>query len=127
MAIDRITSKGTRGGYVVGNFSAGGFIAPASSNQVVGANTALETVNEMFITDVFYATSNGVTYTVKRGANTVLQVSGAGDFHFAERGVTLEVGGESAANCVIVKTGSGVASLVIKLHKRSSIAGGSIY
>ena len=48
-------------------------------------------------------------------------------FNFQKEGVILETGGESAANCVVTKLGAGVASVVIKLHKRSAITGGSSY
>lgn len=128
MAIDRVVTKGIKGGYVIGNFSAGGFIALNSSNAVVGANSAGETVQEMYISVVQWSTSNGVTFNVKRGANTVLNLGGAsGVFDFQAAGIGLETGGEAAANVVVTRSGTGPASLVIKLHKRPAIAGGSIY
>jgi len=36
-------------------------------------------------------------------------------------------GGEPSANVVVTKTGAGPSTLLIKLHKRSAVAGGSIY
>lgn len=129
MAIDRVVTKGIKGGYVIGNFSAGGFIARNSSNAIVAANSAGETVQEMFISVVQWSTSNGVTFTVRRGANTVLNLGGtsAGTFDFQAAGIGIETGGEAAANVVVTRSGTGPASLVIKLHKRAAITNGSIY
>ncbi len=127
MAVDRVVSKGIKGGYVVGNFSGGGAIQRNSSNVAVAANSAGETVQEMFISVVSWTTSNGVTYNIKRGANNVLNLSVAGTFDFQAAGIGLETGGEAAANVVITKTGAGPSSLIIKLHKRPAITGGSAY
>jgi len=127
MAQNRIVNKGTKGGYVTAIFTTGGFVAPSSTNAVVAANSAGETVSEMLISSVSFSAANNVVYTVSRGANTVLNLSGTGHFNFQKEGVILETGGESAANCVVTKIGSGVTSLVIKLHKRSAISGGSVY
>jgi hypothetical protein len=127
MAIDRIINKGTKGGYVTGNFAAGGYISLNSSNPVVGANSAGETVNEMFISNMVWSCANNVTFKVQRGANTVFNAAGTGEFHATTYGVFLETGSESSANCVVVRSGSGPASIVIKLHKRTSITGGSTY
>jgi len=127
MAIDRVVSKGVKGGYVTGNFSAGGYIALNSSNAVVAANSAGETVQEMLISVISWSTVNGAYYTVKRGANTVLNLSNTGTFDFQASGMAVETGGESSANVVVTKTGTGPCSLVIKLHKRPAITGGSAY
>jgi len=131
MAIDRVVSKGIKGGYVTAIFSAGGYIAKGSSNAVVAANSAGETVQEMFISDVFWGIggANNVSFTIARGANTVLVVSGPGSGHwnFPENGIAVETGGESAANCVVTRSGTGPATVVIKLHKRTAITGGSQY
>jgi len=129
MAIDRVVNKGNKGGYVTGIFSAGGSIQLNSSNAVVAANSAGETVQEMFISVVSWSTANAVTFNIKRGANTVLNLGGtsAGTFDFQGSGIGLETGGEAAANVVVTRSGTGPASLVIKLHKRPAIVGGSIY
>ena len=127
MAIDRVVNKGTKGGYVVGNFAAGGYISLNSSNAVVAANSAGETVNEMFISDIAWSCANGVSFKIQRGANTVFNAALTGEFNVSGDGIVLETGGESAANCVISRSGTGPASLVIKLHKRTSITGGSTY
>jgi len=127
MAIDRVVSKGIKGGYVVGNFAAGGAIQLNSSNAVVAANSVGETVQEMFISVVSWSTSNGVTFNIKRGANTVLNLALSGVFDFQAAGIGLETGGEASANVVVTRAGTGPASLVIKLHKRPAITGGSSY
>ncbi len=127
MAIDRVVNKGIKGGYVTGNFSAGGYIALNSSNAVVAANSAGETVQEMAISVVSWAAANGVTFNIKRGANNVLNLALNGTMDFQAAGIGLETGGEAAANVVVTRAGTGPASLVIKLHKRPVIAGGSSY
>ena len=127
MAIDRVVSKGVKGGYVVGNFSAGGAIQLNSSNAVVAANSAGETVQEMYISVVTWAAANGVAFNVKRGANNVLNLALSGTMDLQAAGIGLETGGEAAANVVVTRSGTGPASLVIKLHKRPAITGGSSY
>lgn len=129
MAVDRVVNKGIKGGYVTAIFSGGGAIQLNSSNAVVAANSAGETVQEMFISVVQWSTANAVTFNIKRGANNVLNLGGtsAGTFDFQAAGIGLETGGEAAANVVVTRSGTGPASLVIKLHKRPAIAGGSKY
>ena len=127
MAIDRVVNKGIKGGYVTGIFSAGGYIALNSSNAVVAANSAGETVQEMAISVVSWAAANGVTFNIKRGANNVLNLALNGTMDFQAACIGLETGGEAAANVVVTRAGTGPASLVIKLHKRPVIAGGSSY
>jgi hypothetical protein len=124
VAIDRVVNKGTKGGYVTTIWSAGGYLPLNSSTAARSANTAGEVVQEMIITDVFWGIggANNVSFNIARGANTVLVVSGpgAGHFDFSGRGIILETGGEAAANCVVTRSGTGPATVVIKLHKRSS-------
>lgn len=127
MAVDRVVSKGIKGGYVVGNFAGGGSIQLNSANAAVAANSAGETVQEMFISVVSWSTSNNVTFNIKRGANNVLNLALSGTFDFQAAGIGLETGGEASANVVVTRSGTGPASLVIKLHKRPAITGGSSY
>lgn len=129
MAIDRVVNKGIKGGYVTAIFNAGGYIPLSSSNAARSANSAGETVQEMFITDVFWNTggANSVVFTVARGANTVLTLTGTGHWNFPENGIALETGGESSANCVVTRSGAGPGTVIIKLHKRTAITGGSQY
>lgn len=129
MAIDSVVNKGLKGGYVTAVFSAGGFITPNINQVAKAANTVGEVVNEMFISDVSWniGGANNASFTISRGANTVLIVSGPGSgrFDFQGAGITLETGGESAANCVVTRSGTGAASVVIQLHKRSTFT--SVY
>lgn len=127
MAVNRFVTKGTKGGYVVANFITSGAVYLNSASVTIGANTGGETVNELFLTHAHVSAANGVVFNVARGANTVINLSGTGSISLQDTGIALEVGGESAANVVVTKLGTGVASLVLKFHKRSSITGGSIY
>ncbi len=120
MAQNTVVNKGVKGGYVTGIYTSGGFITKASTNAVVAANSAGETISEMFISNVHWSAANNVVYTISRAGNTVLNLSGTGHFNFQREGIILEFNaGEATGNCVVTKTGSGIASLVIKLHKRS--------
>ena len=129
MATDLVVNKGVKGGYVTTIWSAGGYLPLNSAVAARSANSAGEVVNEMVISDVYYGIggANNVQFTIKRGADTVLVLSGPGSgrFDFQGAGITLETGGESAANCVVTRSGTGAASVVIQLHKRSTFT--SVY
>jgi len=124
MAIDTVVNKGVKGGYVTTIWAAGGFLPLNSSVAARSANSVGEVVNEMLISDVYYGIggANNVQFTIKRGANTVLILSGPGSgrFDFQAAGLTIETGGESSANLVVTRSGTGPATVVIKLHKRST-------
>ena len=129
MAIDAVLNKGLKGGYVVASFSAGAYIPLNSATAARSANSAGETFTEMVISQVYWGIggANNVAFTIKRGANTVLIDSGpgSGEYDFQGSGVILETGGEAAANCVVTRSGTGPATVVIKLHKRSTFT--SVY
>lgn len=89
---------------------------PAQCNAV-----ATEVVQAMALIKAAWSVSNGGFYTVKRGGNTVLILSGSGQIEFDKAGTQLEKGGELSSNVVITLTRSAAAesSLVLKFHKRS--------
>lgn len=122
-----IVLKGIKGGYVVAKFLSGGFIKPNHVTATIGANSAGETVQDMFINSMQVNTSNGAFFTVYRGANTICALS-ADDYLDLSDGRLLDTeGGNPVANLVVTKTGGGPSVLIIKLHKRTAISGGSSY
>jgi hypothetical protein len=71
--------------------------------------------------------ANNIYFTIKRGANTVLVLSGQDYFDLSDSRIIDNMGGEPQANVVVTKTGAGPSTLILKLHKVSAIAGGSSY
>lgn len=124
-----VRSKGQGGGYVIAKFHASGFISLNSANPVVSANSSSrETVRSMNIISADWTIANGASWTVARGGNTILVLSeGQSTFDFSDGRILDNVGGEASSNVVITKNGSSPATLVLKLHKQSSITGGSQY
>ena len=126
-----VVSRGTKGGYLIVRTDKSGFIA-ANTTQIVGANTSGEVVTGMTLSSIYFgATGANVAlmgWTIARGANTILQVSGTGFQKFQEDAIVLESTADAAANVVFTKVGAGPASLVLKFHKSGyKIAGGSSY
>ena len=124
-----VRSKGNAGGYVTAKFHADGFISLNSANPVVAANgSSKETVRSMNIISVEWSIGNGAFWTVRRGANTAFVLSdGQGDMDLSDGRLVDTLGGEPSSNVVVTKTGAGPSTLILKLHKQSSITGGSIY
>lgn len=123
-----IVQKGAKGGYVIAKFHASGFIAPNHVTSTIGANTANETVQEMHIVSAAWSCGNSAYWTVARGANTVLILSDTdANLDLSDGRIIDNVGGEGQANVVVTKVGSGPVTLILKLHKRSAISGGSAY
>lgn len=115
-----IIARGNKGGYisvrVIGPNTAGGFVLN-SATPSFGANAAGETVTQASILEVSWALGAN-SATIKRGANTVLRLTGEGWMSMAEAGIQLETSGEKKANCQIIMPGQG--TVVLKLHKGSS-------
>jgi hypothetical protein len=123
-----VVSKQVKGGYIVAKFHASGYISLNSSTQFVGANTSsAETVRSMNLTEARYVTANGVYFTVARGGNTILVLSGDGTMDFDSNGYIDNTGGEASANCVVTKVGTGPSTCILTFRKLSSITGGSQY
>ena len=81
----------------------------------------------MNIVDIKYSIANNAFYTIRRGANTVAVLAGTDNWALNDGMLIDTQGGEPSANVVITKTGAGPSTMIIKLHKRSAVAGGSIY
>lgn len=95
----------------------------ADSGADIGANTTGETVSEMYISKVIWGTANNTasapaTWTLARGGNTVMILTGSGVMDFQEEGVRLESGGDNISNCVFTLAG-GTGTIAIKFAKSS--------
>lgn len=114
-----IIARGNKGGYVsarvVGPNTSGGFLLN-SSIAGYGANAIGETVSSASIIEVAWVLGAN-SATIKRGANTVLRLTGEGWMSLTEAGIQLETSGEKKANCQIIMPGAG--TVVLKLHKNS--------
>jgi hypothetical protein len=123
-----VINKHVKGGWCIAKFHSSGAIFLNSANALLGANSAGETVTRMNIISAEWSAGNGAYWVVKRGANTVLTLSEGQDvFDFSDSRLIDNYGGEPQANVVVTKVGSGPTTLILKLHKTSSIAGGSQY
>jgi hypothetical protein len=129
MSAEGIVLKSKKNGYVVAKFHSGGFIKPNHITDTIGANTAGEVVDSMNIVSVAWSASNNAWFRVTRGGNTVLVLGGTGqgEWELQDGRIIDNMGGEPQANVVVTKTGAGPTTLIIKLHKQSTLAGGSIY
>lgn len=123
-----IVNKHVKGGWCVAKFHSTGAVYLNSGNPLLGANSAGETVTRMNIVSAEWSIGNNAYWTVKRGANTVLVLSdGQHYMDFSDSRLIDNYGGEPQANVVITKTGSGPSMLTLKLHKVTTITGGSTY
>jgi len=127
MTQDVITNKSIKNGYVTININAGSSFFLNTSTAGKGANGPGEVVQTMNIVDIKYAIGNNAYYTIKRGANTVAVLSGNDNWALNDGMLIDTSGGEPSANLVVTKTGASPSTMLIKLHKRSAVAGGSIY
>ena len=127
MAQNVVTNKSIKNGYVTINIGSGGSFFLNNSGAGIGANGPGEVVQTMNIVDIKFSAANGAFYTIKRGANTVAVLAGNDNWALNDGMLIDTAGGEPSANVVVTKTGAGPSTLLIKLHKRSAVAGGSIY
>ena len=127
MAQNVVTNKSIKNGYVTINVGSGGSFFLNNSGAGIGANGPGEIVQTMNIVDIKFSAANGAFYTIKRGANTVAVLAGNDNWALNDGMLIDTAGGEPSANVVVTKTGAGPSTLLIKLHKRSAVAGGSIY
>jgi len=85
-----------------------------------GANVIGETVVDMTIADIAWSTPSGVYWSVKRGDHEMWRAHGNGHLNCADNQMRLESNSmHMTSNCVFELSGSGNASILIKLHKRS--------
>ena len=123
-----IVNKHVKGGWVIAKFHSSSAIFLNNSNVLLGANSAGETVTRMNIISAEWSIGNNAYWTVKRGANTVLVLSdGQHVMDFSDSRLIDNYGGEPQANLVVTKTGSGPSMLTLKIHKTTTISGGSQY
>ena len=123
-----IVNKHVKGGWFIAKFHSGGFINLNHPTAYIGANSAGETVTKMNIVSAEWSIGNNAFWTVKRGANTVLVLSdGQHVFDLSDSRLIDMEGGNPSANIVVTKSGSGPSTLILKIHKITSITGGSGY
>lgn len=123
-----VVNKHVKGGWVIAKFHSSGAIYLNSANPLLGANSAGETVTRMNIVSAEWSIGNNAFWTIKRGANTVIVLSdGQHCFDFSDSRLIDNYGGEPQANLVVTKTGSGPSHLTLKIHKTTTISGGSQY
>lgn len=123
-----IVNKHVKGGWVIAKFHSSGAVYLNNSNVLLGANSAGETVSRMNIVSAEWSIGNNAYWQVQRGANTVLVLSdGQHVMDFSDSRLIDNYGGEPQANLVVTKVGSGPSTLVLKIHKTTSITGGSSY
>ena len=123
-----VVNKHVKGGWVIAKFHSSGAVYLNNSNGLLGVNSAGETVTRMNIVSAEWSIGNNAYWTVQRGANTVLVLSdGQHVMDFSDSRLIDNYGGEPQANLVVTKVGSGPSTLVLKIHKTSSLSGGSEY
>lgn len=104
-------------GYVilVSNTAGDGVTLNGTTN---GANaTADEVVQEMRIAEVMWSIDGG-SWDIRRGSNTILQLSGSGHHDYQAHGIRIEEDEAQLTSNVNVNT-AGVGSIILKLHKVS--------
>lgn len=128
MAAEGIVNKHTKGGWVIAKYNASGFIKRNHATPTIGANSAGENVTRLNIVSAEWSCGNNTHWVVARGANTVLLLTDGQHVFDMSDGRLIDNGdAEATSNVVITKVGTGPATLILKLHKTTSIAGGSQY
>lgn len=124
-----IVAKQSKGGFVIAKFTSSGFIKLNHPTTNIGANTVGETVQSMNITSmqVNVGGANSCYFTIYRGGNTICTMTGQDYWDLSDGRMLDTEGGNPTSNVVVVKTGTGPSSLIVKLHKISAISGGSTY
>lgn len=128
MAAEGIVNKHSKGGWVVAKFNANGFINLNHPTATIGANTVGETVTRLNIVSAEWSVGGTSYWTISRGANTILILTaGQHCFDLSDSRLLDNGAAEATSNVVITKTGSDPGTVILKLHKTSSITGGSQY
>jgi hypothetical protein len=133
MAAEGVVNKQNKGGYVIAKFNASGGIKlnaldTATGIPIWGANSVGETVTRLNIISAEWSIGNNAWWVVKRGANTVLVLTdGQHVFDLSDSRLIDNGTKEATSNVSVIKTGSGPSTLILKLHKTVTIAGGSEY
>jgi hypothetical protein len=87
-----------------------------NSTSNVASNNAAETVLGATITQFHYNAANNIT--IARGANTILVLTGENSVNLETNGLVLNE--SPAANIVITINGTG--SIILEVHKQSTLA-----
>ena len=124
-----ITNKHTKAGWVTARFTETGNVALMHSDPLLGANAhANEIVTALNIISAEWSVADDTHFTISRGANTVLILtSGQHCMDFSDSRLIDTINGEPTSNVAVTLVGAGVGSLVLKLHKKTTISGGSSY
>lgn len=112
------TKSGKPGGYVVLRATGtDGF--KLNHATLPAANSAGETVSEMRISEIMWSVAASQRWTVKRGANTMVELAGNGHHDYQANGIKLEVSqGDLTANLNCTLSG-GTGTIIVKMHKAS--------
>jgi len=130
MAAEGVVNKQNKGGWVIAKFNASGGIKLNATDTVNiwGANSIGETVTRLNIISAEWSIGNNAYWTIKRGSNTILVLSdGQHVFDLSDSRLVDNGTAEATSNVSVIKTGSGPSTLILKLHKTVTIAGGSEY
>lgn len=96
-------------------------LSDLSANTVTAANASIvsvETVRATTISQAHWAANTGSYWSVKRGANEVLQLPGTGAIPFNHFGMS--VANNSTSNVVIELVNGGSGTLMLELTKDAS-------
>lgn len=115
-----IVTKSGRDRQAVVRLTANDTIVVAGNSSTSNVASTLETVESASIVGVYWASD--ATWTIKRGANTILVLPGYGQWDLREKGVSLS---EFAAANVVANTTTANASLVLILSKKGTQLDGS--
>jgi hypothetical protein len=128
MAAEGIVNKHVKGGWFIAKFNASGFIKRNHPTVTIGANSAGENVTRMNIVSAEWSCGNNVYWQVQRGSNTILLLTdGQHVMDMSDSRLIDNGDAEATSNVVVTKVGSGPATLILKMHKTTSISGGSQY
>jgi|TARA_B100001964_G_C14137343_1_gene555760 hypothetical protein len=114
MAAHNVINKGNKGGYVTYRFNNTG------QSWFHEANVAGETVNSMHISNVIWSANNSGTWTIQRGANVVLTLTGTGRWDLYQEPIVLENAGEQVSNLVCTMSPNANGCLILRMHKSST-------
>lgn len=123
-----VVNKHSKGGWIIAKFNTSANVALNHIDPLIGANSAGETVTSMNIVSAEWSIGNNAYWVVNRGSNTCLILTdGQHVFDMADGRIVDGLGGDPQANIAVTKVGAGPGTLILKIHKVSSITGGSQY
>ncbi|MDP7365835.1 MAG: hypothetical protein QGH83_01035 [Candidatus Pacebacteria bacterium] len=114
MSSQHIVDKNIKGGYVTLRFNNTG------SSWLHEANGVGETVNSMKLSNVLWSANQSGTWTIQRGANVVLTLTGSGRWDLHQEPIVVENAGEQVSNVVCSMSANANGCLILKFHKSST-------